>query len=118
MGFRLRRLSLVAVAAVAIGCGAAPATHHTAGSAAAPAGPPPIFEDLGSYHRVVTTTSPRAQAYFDQGLRLVYAFNHTEARRAFEEAARLDPSCAMCFWGIAICHGSNYNSPTDPERER
>jgi tetratricopeptide (TPR) repeat protein len=113
-----RGLWLVAFASLLVGCGASPAAHHGPGAVAAPAGPPPLFEDLGSYHRAVTTASPRAQAYFDQGLRLVYAFNHVEAQRAFEEAARIDPSCAMCFWGIALCHGSNYNSPTDAERER
>ena len=66
----------------------------------------------------MSTTSPQAQAYFDQGLRLVYAFNHIEGERAFREAARLDPECAMCYWGIALTQGSNYNSPTNAEREK
>src|SRR4051812_19097131 len=55
----------------------------------------PLFHDLGSYHRAVTTKSEDAQKYFDQGLTLLYAFNHAEAVRSFTEAARLDPTCAM-----------------------
>ncbi len=57
----------------------------------------------------VTTGSSEAQAYFDQGLRLTWAFNHTEARCSFQEAQRLDPNCAMCFWGEAFALGSNIN---------
>src|SRR5687767_5512256 len=79
---------------------------------------PVLYDTLGSYSYRVTTTSPQAQRWFDQGLRLVYAFNHAEAQRAFREAARLDPGCAMCFWGVAITEGSNYNHPTDAEREK
>ncbi len=86
--------------------------------AAAPAAAAvPVFDNLGDYHRAITTSSPEAQAYFDQGIRLVYAFNHYEGLDAFKEAARLDPACAMCHWGIALSLGSNYNSPTDAERE-
>ena len=77
---------------------------------------PVLYTNLGRYSYPVTIGSLDAQRWFDQGLRLVYAFNHAEARRAFREAARLDPSCAMCFWGLAIAEGSNYNSPTDGER--
>ncbi len=59
----------------------------------------PLFDNLGSHHHAITTRVPEAQRYFDQGLRLVYAFNHDEAIRAFREAARLDPTCAMaCGW--------------------
>ncbi|HEX5757563.1 MAG TPA: tetratricopeptide repeat protein [Thermoanaerobaculia bacterium] len=103
----------------AAACATQPAVHppHHAHSAAA-AAPPPLFDDLGSYHRAVTTSSPAAQRYFDQGLRLVYAFNHYEALDAFREAARLDPGCALCHWGVALSLGSNYNSPTDAARER
>lgn len=78
----------------------------------------PLFEDIGSLHHPVTTSSELAQRYFDQGLRLVYAFNHDEARRAFEEAARLDPGLAMARWGIALTLGPNINQPADPARER
>lgn len=80
--------------------------------------PPPLFDDLGSHTHTVTTSNAEAQRYFDQGLRLVYAFNHDEAIRAFREAARRDPDCAMAYWGIALALGPNYNLPIDPERER
>jgi tetratricopeptide (TPR) repeat protein len=83
-----------------------------------PDGPPTLYDSLGNYSHRITTASPGAQRWFDQGLRLAYAFNHYEAQRAFREAARLDPSCAMCYWGIAITEGSNYNSPTDADREK
>jgi tetratricopeptide (TPR) repeat protein len=66
----------------------------------------------------VTTRSKQAQAYMDQGLAMVYGFNHDEAIRAFKEAARLDPNCAMAYWGIAFSLGPNYNLPTDSERAR
>jgi tetratricopeptide (TPR) repeat protein len=80
-------------------------------------GAPVLYKTLGGYSYRITTTSSDAQKWFDQGLRLVYAFNHAEAQRAFREAARLDAGCAMCYWGIAITEGSNYNDPTNPERE-
>ena len=76
-----------------------------------------LSKALGRHSYRITTSSADAQRWFDQGLRLVYAFNYGEAQRAFREAARLDPGCAMCYWGIAITEGSNYNSPTDAERE-
>jgi tetratricopeptide (TPR) repeat protein len=75
--------------------------------------PPPIYDDLGSLHHPITTSSEKTQAYFDQGLRLMYAFNHAEAIRAFREGARIDPSCAMCWWGIALAYGPNINAPMD-----
>ena len=78
----------------------------------------PLFDTLGSHHHAITTTAPQAQRYFDQGLRLIYAFNHDEAGRAFKEAARLDPTCAMAYWGVALTLGPNYNLPVDTERDR
>ncbi len=78
----------------------------------------PLMSGLGTVHHAVTTRSPMAQKYFDQGLRLSYAFNHDEAIRAFREAARLDPSCAMAHWGIAYALGPNVNLPVDPDREK
>jgi len=81
----------------------------------APAERRPLFEGLGKHHRKVTTTSDLAQRYFDQGLRLAFAFNHPEALLAFREARRLDPDCAMCFWGEAWVLGPNINAPMDPE---
>jgi tetratricopeptide (TPR) repeat protein len=74
------------------------------------------FDDLGSFHREVTTKSEEAQAYFDQGLALTYGFNHDEAARSFARAAQIDPSCAMCFWGAALTLGPNYNVPMLPDR--
>jgi hypothetical protein len=70
-----------------------------------------LFDDLGTFHRKVTTGSPEAQKYFDQGMRLVWAFNHDEATRSFARAAELDPKCASCFWGVALTLGPNYNMP-------
>ena len=72
----------------------------------------PLYDNLGRLHRKVTAT-PIAQRYFDQGLRLHYAFNHPEAIRAFEEGARRDPGCAMCWWGVALALGPNINAPMD-----
>ena len=78
---------------------------------------PIAYTGLGVYSYRITTSSPDAQRWFNQGLRLVYAFNHNEAQKAFREGTRLDPGCAMCYWGIAITEGGNYNHPTDAERE-
>ncbi|MBR1247430.1 tetratricopeptide repeat protein [Bradyrhizobium sp. AUGA SZCCT0169] len=72
---------------------------------------PPLWTDIGSTTWKITTANERAQAYFDQGLRLAYAFNHDEARRAFRTAQNLDPDCAMCFWGEALVLGPNINLP-------
>lgn len=73
----------------------------------------PLYQDLGNHHYAITAATPAAQAYFDQGLRLYYAFNHFEASRSFREAQRLDPGCAMCFWGEALALGPNINMPMD-----
>ena len=75
----------------------------------------PLFDDLGAYHYPVTTRSKQAQRYFDQGLILTYAFNHPEAIRSFQEAARLDPSCAMAWWRVALNYGPNINKPMAKE---
>lgn len=74
---------------------------------------PPIYNNLGILSYKVTTTNPDAQKYFDQGLRLTYAFNHSEARRAFRMAQKLDPECALCYWGEALALGPNINAPMD-----
>jgi len=76
---------------------------------------PPLYDNLGSHHYPLSIRDPRAQAYFDQGLRLYYAFNHQEAIRAFRHAAALDPSCALCHWGEALAWGPNINLPMDRE---
>jgi len=72
---------------------------------------PPLWTGLGPVAYKITTANDRAQAYFDQGLRLAYAFNHGEAQRAFRMAQKLDPGCAMCFWGEALVLGPNINLP-------
>ncbi len=77
--------------------------------------PGPLFDDLGSLHHPVTTTQPRAQRYFDQGLTLLYGFNHREAIRSFRSAAKLDPGCAMAYWGVAYALGPHVNRPMAPE---
>ncbi len=75
----------------------------------------PLLDGTGETTHPVTTKNPRAQQFFDQGLRLVYAFNHAEAIRSFKEAQRLDPSCAMAFWGEALALGPNLNQMFQPE---
>ena len=70
-----------------------------------------LFAGLGDFHRSVTTSSPLAQQYFDQGMRFLWAFNHDEATRSFARAAELDPACATCYWGVALTVGPNYNLP-------
>lgn len=71
----------------------------------------PLYrEALGSYSWKITTTEPLAQAYFNQGARLMISYAGSEARRSFEEAARIDPSCAMCWWGIVWSMGRTFNS--------
>jgi tetratricopeptide (TPR) repeat protein len=70
----------------------------------------PLFSGLGDYRRSISTHSPSAQLYFDQGLAFLYAFNRAEAARSFQAAAAIDHRCAMAFWGIAMAHGPNVNT--------
>jgi tetratricopeptide (TPR) repeat protein len=77
------------------------------------AAPPPLYTDLGTHHKAVGTRVPVAQQYFDQGLRLVYGFNHAEAIRSFTRATELDSTCAMCWWGIAYAYGPHVNAGMD-----
>src|SRR5437870_2230502 len=79
---------------------------------------PRLISGLGEVHHPVSTKSREAQQFFDQGLKLVYGFNHDEARRSFQHAANLDPNLAMAWWGVALTLGPNYNLPVDPEREK
>lgn len=72
--------------------------------------PVPLFDNLGSLRYPITTSSETAQKYFDQGLRLTYAFNHEEAINSFTQATQADSTCAMCWWGIALAHGPNINA--------
>jgi tetratricopeptide (TPR) repeat protein len=78
--------------------------------------PVTIMPGLGDLHHPVSAKNKEAQEFFDQGLRLIYAFNHDEAARSFRKAAELDPSLAMAYWGIAEAVGPNYNDPADDGR--
>lgn len=116
---------LAAIGALsATGYSADPASHATDKAAAAPGSQAsgesrtPLFDNLGKLHHSISTASPKAQQYFDQGLRLVFAFNHEEAINSFEEAAKLDPKAAMPYWGIALALGPNINLPMDREAEK
>lgn len=77
----------------------------------------PRLQNLGPHAFPVTTKSKKAQLFVNQGVNLAYGFNHAEAGRAFREAARLDPGCAMCYWGQALVLGPNINVPMTPEDE-
>jgi tetratricopeptide (TPR) repeat protein len=74
---------------------------------------PPLYQDLGDFHVPISSSNELAQKYFDQGVRLNYAFNHAEAIRAFGYAAALDRNCAICWWGAALAYGPNINAPMD-----
>ena len=70
---------------------------------------------LGKLHHAVSTSNPRAQKFFDQGLTLIYAFMHEEAVRSFQRAAQVDPKLAMAHWGVALALGPNYNMEMETE---
>ncbi len=90
-----------------------PAQNHSAHAQPKPA---TLMTGLGDLHHAVSTKNPQAQQFFDQGLRLIYAFNHDEAARSFQRAADLDPKLAMAYWGVAEAVGPNYNDPASDER--
>ena len=91
------------------------AQEHSAHSRSKPA---TLMTGVGNAHHPVSTSNPDAQKFFDQGLRLIYAFNHDEAARSFERAADLDPKLAIAYWGIAEAVGPNYNDPASDDRFR
>jgi tetratricopeptide (TPR) repeat protein len=124
MGWRHPALGMIGALLLAGAAGAqapAPMAMSMPGMDHGPAGPPEtladwakgaqLFDGLGPYHRAITTGSPEAQGYFDQGLKLLYGFNHDEAARSFAKGYALDPHCAMCLWGVALTLGPNYNMP-------
>lgn len=114
----IRRFLCLAVLAWALSGCERPAANATRAAPSPDAAVPPLFDGFGDLHRDVGTRVPEAQRYFDQGLRMAYGFNHEAAGRAFAEAARLDPQCAMCVWGQALVLGPNINLPMDPSLAR
>jgi tetratricopeptide (TPR) repeat protein len=109
----------VRLSAIAAICCAPPAPAAAHDNAAA-ASPPQVALDpgLGPLHHPASTRNPQAQAYFDQGLKLVFAFNHEAAIQSFERAAQLDPNLALAHWGIALALGPNINSPMNAEAHK
>jgi hypothetical protein len=124
-----RSLRLAALALVATGLAARPALaqepheqqhHHQPGMPTVTdvGATVPLYDDLGTLSHKVSTGSMAAQRYFDQGLRLTYAFNHDEAIASFTQATREDSTCAMCWWGMAYAMGPNINAPMDTSAYR
>jgi tetratricopeptide (TPR) repeat protein len=106
--------------ALAIVLSLVPAAAFSQHQHPSPAGAKPasLIEGLGEHHHPVSTANAEAQRFFDQGLTLVYAFNHQEAIRSFKRAAELDPNLAMAHWGVALALGPNINLDIDAEREK
>jgi tetratricopeptide (TPR) repeat protein len=89
------------------------AQDHSAHTQSKPA---TVMSGVGNVHHPVSASNPEAQKFFDQGLCLIYDFNHDEAARSFQRAAELDPKLAIAYWGIAEAVGPNYNDPASEER--
>ena len=108
-------VALVVICAALTGGLAAQEHQHPPGmpTSESSSGETPLYDDLGTLHRTITTQSETAQKYFDQGLRLSYAFNHDEAIKSFKQGLKHDSTCAMCYWGIAYALGPNINLPMD-----
>ena len=125
---RRLQLILIIVAMTVAACSRAPGPQKP--TAAATSAPPPanampqvpaslddwargaqLYDGLGRFHRKISTSSAEAQQYFDQGMRLMWAFNHDESSRSFARSAQLDSACAICLWGVALTVGPNYNMP-------
>jgi len=108
-------LALAAVIASSALSIAGSSSAHAMPAATVPSAAMPLYPGMGQVHHQVTTPSPLAQKYFDQGLAFTYGFNHFEAERSFEQAARIDPHMAMAYWGMALVLGPNYNLPQDQD---
>lgn len=119
--FGLPMMAVVTLAALAlaiVGCGTPREETRTGETHEAPIDGEqvgPILDGMGDFHHTISTDNELTQRLFDQGMVLAYGFNHLEAERSFREAARHDPRCAMCYWGIAFVRGPNINSMMDPE---
>jgi hypothetical protein len=113
----MRRFAIVSFllfVPLALACGSATTQGAAEKSAAPAAAAPDLLDGLGDHQRPITTSSPEAQRYFDQGLALIYGFNHDAAIRSFDWALTQDPACAMCAWGKATALGPNINLPLGP----
>jgi tetratricopeptide (TPR) repeat protein len=114
-------MKMIVIAALLTQAGAAPQTQDNHGAHAhAAAGTDrqrvqavPLYEGMGAHHMTIASENEKAGRYFDQGLALTFGFNHAEAIRSFEAAAELDPSCAICRWGVAFALGPNINGAMD-----
>src|SRR5215470_1821679 len=104
----MRFAKLAAASAAAVALAACSQKPETEADLVKRAGAP-LFKGMGEFHRVITTKDAGAQRYFDQGMVLAFGFNHAEAIRSFRAAQKLDPACAMCFWGEALATGPNIN---------
>lgn len=128
---RFSPIIAVVIGLVLLACGGKKSVHETRmdeGAARSPGTAPgpqpgqamsrfqaPLLEGMGAHHFAISSRNPDAQRFFDQGLILAYGFNHAEAERSFREAARLDPACAICWWGVAWVLGPNINAPMAEE---
>ena len=110
----IKRLTILCALLAALGAPGLAQEHEHAAAAKGKA--VTLMTGLGNWHHPVSTTNAQAQAFFDQGLRLIYAFNHDEAVRSFQHAAEIDPKLAMAYWGVAEAVGPNYNDPASDER--
>jgi tetratricopeptide (TPR) repeat protein len=116
MKWQSKTIRLAAVALIVLS-GTALAYSQHQHHAAPPAAPAELLDGLGNHSHPIETKSELAQKFFDQGLALIFGFNHDEAARLFARAAELDPKSPMPHWGIALALGPNYNMPPVPERE-
>jgi tetratricopeptide (TPR) repeat protein len=105
--------ALLALAVLALSSAGSQEVRVQQQSDASAPGRAKLLIGLGNHRQTITTRSALAQRFFDQGLSLAYAFNHAEAARSFREGARLDPQCAMCYWGAAFVLGPNINAAMD-----
>jgi tetratricopeptide (TPR) repeat protein len=108
----------IRVLLVTVVCLAAPAAAQHASHLPIGAKQIGLLPGIGTHHHPIATSSAEAQKYFDQGLTLVFGFNHDAAVLSFRQAAELDPQAAMPWWGIALALGPNYNLPPQPDREK
>jgi tetratricopeptide (TPR) repeat protein len=110
----MKRILIVAIVFMLVDVASAQHQHPPAGDVK----PAVLIPGLGDVRHPVSTTNTEAQRFFNQGLALVYGFNHEEAVKAFTRATELDPQLAMAHWGVALALGPNINMPVDAQREK